>query len=69
MAPIHVMKEWADKYKGKFDDGWDAYRERVFKRAKEKGWIPADAQTHPPARDDAVLGQHPRGQRSPFSAA
>ena len=42
-GPHHIMKEWADKYKGKFDDGWDAYRERVFKRAKEKGWIPDDA--------------------------
>ena len=46
-GPHHVMKEWADKYKGKFDDGWDAYRERVFERAKEKGWIPADAQLTP----------------------
>ncbi len=46
-GPHHVMKEWADKYKGKFDDGWDAYRERVFKRAKAKGWIPADAQLTP----------------------
>jgi len=35
-----VPKEWADKYKGKFDDGWDKYRERVFARAKAKGWIP-----------------------------
>ena len=42
-GPHHIMKEWADKYKGKFDDGWDAYRERVFKRAKEKGWIPDNA--------------------------
>jgi arylsulfatase A-like enzyme len=42
-GPHHIMKEWADKYKGKFDDGWDAYRERVFKRAKEKGWIPGSA--------------------------
>ncbi len=42
-GPHHIMKEWADKYKGKFDDGWDAYRERVFKRAKEKGWIPEGA--------------------------
>ena len=25
-GPHHIMKEWADKYKGKFDDGWDAYR-------------------------------------------
>jgi arylsulfatase A-like enzyme len=46
-GPHHIMKEWADKYKGKFDDGWDAYRERVFKRAKEKGWIPADTQLTP----------------------
>jgi arylsulfatase len=46
-GPHHIMKEWADKYKGKFDDGWDAYRERVFKRAKEKGWIPATAQLTP----------------------
>jgi arylsulfatase A-like enzyme len=42
-GPHHIMKEWADKYKGKFDDGWDAYRERVFKRAKEKRWIPEEA--------------------------
>jgi arylsulfatase A-like enzyme len=31
-APHHVSKEWADKFKGQFDDGWDAYRERVFAR-------------------------------------
>jgi arylsulfatase len=43
-GPHHVMKEWADKYAGKFDDGWDAYRERVFERAKAKGWIPADCE-------------------------
>ena len=46
-GPHHIMKEWADRYKGKFDDGWDAYRERVFKRAKQKGWIPANAQLTP----------------------
>ncbi len=46
-GPHHIMKEWADNYKGKFDDGWDAYRERVFRRAKEKGWIPANAQLTP----------------------
>jgi arylsulfatase A-like enzyme len=43
-GPHHVMKPWADRYAGKFDDGWDAYRERVHERAKEKGWIPADAE-------------------------
>ncbi|OFJ52935.1 arylsulfatase [Mycolicibacterium grossiae] len=41
-GPHHVMKKWADRYSGAFDDGWDAYRERVFARAKEKGWLPAD---------------------------
>ena len=34
-GPHQVPKEWADKYKGKFDDGWDKYRERVFRRAKQ----------------------------------
>jgi arylsulfatase A-like enzyme len=43
-GPHQIFKEWADKYKGKFDDGWDAYRDRVFKRQKELGWIPASAQ-------------------------
>lgn len=41
-APHHVPKEWADRYKGQFDDGWDAYREKVFARQKELGVIPAD---------------------------
>ena len=26
-GPHHIFKEWAGKYKGKFDEGWDAYRE------------------------------------------
>ncbi len=46
-GPHQVMKEWSDKYKGKFDDGWDKYRERVFARAKAKGWIPQTAQLTP----------------------
>jgi arylsulfatase A-like enzyme len=43
-APHHVPKEWADKYKGQFDDGWEAYREKVFKRQKELGIVPKDAE-------------------------
>ena len=46
-GPFHVPKEWADKYKGKFDDGWDKYRERAYQRAKQMGWIPSDAQLTP----------------------
>jgi arylsulfatase len=41
-APHHVPKEWAARYKGKFDDGWDAYREKVFARQKQLGVIPAN---------------------------
>ncbi|HEX5730786.1 arylsulfatase [Microbacterium sp.] len=51
-GPHHIMKEWADKYAGTFDDGWDAYRERVFARAKDSGWIPRDAELT--ARDERL---------------
>jgi arylsulfatase len=56
-APHHVTPEWADKYKGKFDDGWDALRERTYAKQKELGVIPADAELTPrheeiPAWDD-----------------
>ena len=43
-APHHVPKEWADKYAGKFDDGWDVQRERTFAKQKELGVIPAEAE-------------------------
>jgi arylsulfatase A-like enzyme len=43
-APHHVPKEWADKYKGKFDQGWDRLREETFARQKELGVIPEDAE-------------------------
>jgi arylsulfatase A-like enzyme len=42
-APHHVPKEWADKYKGKFAHGWDKQREITFKKQKELGVIPQDA--------------------------
>jgi arylsulfatase A-like enzyme len=41
-APHHVPKEWADKYKGKFDQGWDKLREETFARQKKLGVIPQD---------------------------
>jgi arylsulfatase len=46
-GPHQVPKPWADKYKGKFDDGWDKYRERAFQRAKQLGWIPQNAKLTP----------------------
>jgi arylsulfatase A-like enzyme len=46
-APHHVPAEWADRYKGMFDEGWDAYRETVFARQKELGLLPVDAELSP----------------------
>jgi arylsulfatase A-like enzyme len=43
-APHHVPKEWADKYRGRFDAGWDAIREETFARQKELGVIPQKAE-------------------------
>ena len=42
-APHQVDRYWSDQYKGKFDKGWDVYREEVFERQKKLGVIPADA--------------------------
>ena len=42
-APHQVAEQWSDPYKGKFDDGWDAYRKRVFDRQKQMGIIPSNA--------------------------
>src|SRR5262244_2221876 len=50
-APHHVAKEWADRYKGHFDAGWDALREETFARQKQLGVVPPDTQLTP--RDPA----------------
>jgi len=42
-APHQVDRYWSDQYKGKFDEGWDVYREKVFERQKKLGVIPANA--------------------------
>ncbi|HEX8530118.1 MAG TPA: sulfatase-like hydrolase/transferase, partial [Cytophagales bacterium] len=39
-APHQVAKEWSDKYKGKFDQGWDAYRQEVLSRQIKLGVVP-----------------------------
>ena len=57
-APHHVPTEWSDKYKGKFDEGWDALREETFARQKELGVIPAGRGAHRAAGRDPGLGRH-----------
>jgi len=48
-APHHPRPEWVDKYKGKFDQGWDKCREETFDRQKKLGVIPKDAKLTPRA--------------------
>ncbi|WP_063017153.1 arylsulfatase [Nocardia nova] len=43
-APHHVFKQWADKYKGQFDEGWDVYRQKTLERQKELGIVPPDTE-------------------------
>src|SRR5947208_5524408 len=43
-APHHVPKEWTDKYRGQFDDGWDVVREQTLARQKALGVVPADTE-------------------------
>lgn len=64
-GPHHVMKDWADKYKGKFDDGWDKYRERVFARKQEMGWIPKTAKLTPRPESLASWDSIPENEK-PF---
>jgi arylsulfatase len=46
-APHHAPRAWIDKYKGKFDQGWDKVREETFARQKQLGVVPADAKLTP----------------------
>ena len=50
-APHHVPRKWADKYKGKFDEGWDKVRQKTFDRQKAMGLIPKNTKLPPKARD------------------
>ncbi|MFT3701293.1 MAG: arylsulfatase [Agriterribacter sp.] len=51
-APHQVDTFWSNKYKGRFDEGWDVYRQRVIENQKKLGVIPANAQL--PARNPRI---------------
>lgn len=63
-GPHHVFKEWSDKYKGKFDDGWDAYRQRVHRRQLELGIIPPGTKLTPRDSTMASWDSIPENQRA-----
>jgi arylsulfatase len=50
-APHHSPKAYRDKYKGRFDAGWEKYREETFARQKKLGVIPADTKLTPLPKD------------------
>ena len=50
-APHHVPKEWADKYKGKFDQGWDLLRQQTLDRQKKMGLVPQNTKLAPKPSD------------------
>ena len=62
-APHHVPKEWADKYKGKFDMGYEAYCELVFENQKKLGILPGGAELSPINPYGDLKG--PKGQAWP----
>src|SRR5690606_4461412 len=43
-APHHVFKEWADRYKGVFDEGYEAIRPGILRRQKDIGLLPGDTE-------------------------
>ena len=45
--PVGVPSEWIEKYRGKFDDGYDQLRDRILARQKELGIVPADTKLAP----------------------
>ena len=62
-GPHHIFKEWADKYEGKFDEGWETLRTMTFAKQKELGWIPQDAVLNPLASTQQKWDDIPTSQR------
>jgi arylsulfatase len=63
-APHQVPAEWIERNRGRFDEGWDVARERIFAKQKELGVVPADAVLPPRSPDiaarDSLDEQHRR---------
>jgi arylsulfatase A-like enzyme len=66
-APHHVPKEWADKYKGQFDRGWDQVRQETIERQKKLGVVPADTRLAPRPEDIVAWDSLPADNRRLFA--
>jgi arylsulfatase A-like enzyme len=63
-GPHHVTAQWADRYKGKFDQGWDKLREEIFARQKALGWIPANTELTPRDKTMPAWDSIPESERA-----
>jgi arylsulfatase A-like enzyme len=66
-APHHVSKEWSDKYKGKFDKGWDKIREETIVNMKKMGIIPENTKLAPKPKDIKDWNQLTENERKLFA--
>lgn len=66
-APHQVPKEWVDRYKGKFDGGWDKAREETLALQKKMGIVPANTELPPREPEVQEWGSLPEGQRRLFA--
>jgi len=66
-APHHVSKEWSDKYKGKFDKGWDKVREETVKKMKKIGIIPENTNLAPKPEDIKDWDKLSKDERALFA--
>ncbi len=66
-APHHVPKEWADKYKGQFDKGWDQVRVETLEREKKLGVVPKETKLADRPKDIKAWDSLPADQRRLFS--
>ena len=66
-APHHVPQEWADKYKGQFDKGWDQVRVETLEREKKLGVVPAATKLAPRPKDLKAWDELPADQRRLFA--
>eukprot|EP00931_Biecheleriopsis_adriatica_P042664 TRINITY_DN2432_c0_g1_i1.p1 TRINITY_DN2432_c0_g1~~TRINITY_DN2432_c0_g1_i1.p1 ORF type:complete len:799 (-),score=169.59 TRINITY_DN2432_c0_g1_i1:37-2433(-) len=63
-GPHHIFPQWADKYKGKFDMGWEEMRNITYQKQKAMGWIPADAELTPIAETMHKWADVPESQKA-----
>lgn len=63
-GPHQIFKKWADKYKGRFDEGWDAMRAEILERQKELGWVPESTKLTPRPATMAAWDDIPDDQKA-----